>query len=405
MVVGIWFGWFIMRWQILNSFISSIVAYIMLVALPKNIAHKAVFVWAIGYLSVSHIYRMMTDYMGWTMDFTGPQMLLTLKLTTFAFDYNDGFHKENPKLTNHQRHMMLEKLPTPLEFFAYVYFFGGFLAGPAFNMKEYLEFVDGSLFKDAPNGKMPSPYVPAFKKIIATLAVTIGVFLNMKYPLTYARTEEFFDHSFLYKILYMWMATSLCRFPYYFAWMLSEGSCILSGVGYSGTKDGVPQWERATNCGVINLETAQNFKAITECWNIRTDMWLKHYIYERVKVAPVAATFLMSAVWHGFYPGYYFSFMFASMVIQGARIIRRNIRPWFLKDDGISPAPNKIYYDIICVFGTSFTLNYLMAPFILLSFDASWKVWMSVNWIGHIICGIVFGLAFVIKPPRKQKAA
>ena len=46
--------------------------------------------------------------------------------------------------------MRLEKLPSLLEFFAYVYFFGGFLAGPAFNMKEYLSFVDGSLFKDVP---------------------------------------------------------------------------------------------------------------------------------------------------------------------------------------------------------------------------------------------------------------
>lgn len=33
---------------------------------------------------------MYTDYMGYTLDFTGPQMLLTLKLTTFAFDYSDG---------------------------------------------------------------------------------------------------------------------------------------------------------------------------------------------------------------------------------------------------------------------------------------------------------------------------
>lgn len=33
---------------------------------------------------------MWTDYMGWTMDFTGPQMLLTLKLTTLAFDYNNS---------------------------------------------------------------------------------------------------------------------------------------------------------------------------------------------------------------------------------------------------------------------------------------------------------------------------
>jgi lysophospholipid acyltransferase len=28
--------------------------------------------------------------MGWTMDFSGPQMVLTIKLITFAFDYHDG---------------------------------------------------------------------------------------------------------------------------------------------------------------------------------------------------------------------------------------------------------------------------------------------------------------------------
>jgi hypothetical protein len=41
--------------------------------------------------------------------------------------------------------------------------------------------------------------------------------------------------------------------------------------------------ERATNCRVIALETAQNFKAITESWNIRTDMWLKHCTIDPIR--------------------------------------------------------------------------------------------------------------------------
>lgn len=28
--------------------------------------------------------------MGWTLDFTGPQMILTIKLMSFAFNYYDG---------------------------------------------------------------------------------------------------------------------------------------------------------------------------------------------------------------------------------------------------------------------------------------------------------------------------
>jgi len=269
-------------------------------------------------------------------------------------------------------------------------------------MKEYLRFADGSLFHDAPGKKMPSPWIPAIKKFIATLGVSIGVILNMKFSLYYCRQEEFYSQPFLYKVGYIWMAASLCRFPYYFAWMLSEGSCILAGIGYSGTKNGVPEWDRATNCRVIGLETSQNFKAVTENWNIRTDHWLKHYIYERVPFSGVALTFLTSSAWHGFYPGYYFSFMSASIIIQGARMIRRNIRPWFLKD-GVADGPYKPLYDIICVIGTSFTLNYTMTPFMLLGFDSSWKTWNSVYWIGHIVCGITFIVATLVKPPRKPK--
>ena len=48
----------------------------------------------------------------------------------------------------YQKLMHLKTLPSPLEFFAYVYFFCGFLAGPAVNMREYLNFIDGSLFND-----------------------------------------------------------------------------------------------------------------------------------------------------------------------------------------------------------------------------------------------------------------
>jgi hypothetical protein len=41
-------------------------------------------------MSASHIYRLYVDYMGWSLDFTGPQMILVIKLTSFAFNYYDG---------------------------------------------------------------------------------------------------------------------------------------------------------------------------------------------------------------------------------------------------------------------------------------------------------------------------
>ncbi len=67
---------------------------------PHGVAHKAVFVWALGYMSIryisfdsnylSHLYRIYVDYMGWTLDFTTMQMILTIKLTSFGYNYYDG---------------------------------------------------------------------------------------------------------------------------------------------------------------------------------------------------------------------------------------------------------------------------------------------------------------------------
>jgi len=39
---------------------------------------------------ISHIYRLYTDYLGWTLDFTTAQMILTAKCAMFAYNYADG---------------------------------------------------------------------------------------------------------------------------------------------------------------------------------------------------------------------------------------------------------------------------------------------------------------------------
>lgn len=48
--------------------------------------------------TISHIYRQYEDYLGWTLDYTGPQMILTLKLTSIAYNLKDGL-VPNPSLS------------------------------------------------------------------------------------------------------------------------------------------------------------------------------------------------------------------------------------------------------------------------------------------------------------------
>ena len=47
-------------------------------------------VWVMGLLSLCHIYRTVTDYGGYTLDFSGPMMILAQKLTLVGFAVHDG---------------------------------------------------------------------------------------------------------------------------------------------------------------------------------------------------------------------------------------------------------------------------------------------------------------------------
>lgn len=131
-------------WSWLHSFGTALVVYLLMAAFPRQchvrrcmpICPHAVqvlsFIFCFAYMSgrlvffgscdarlysLSHIYRQYTDYMGWSMDFTGPQMVLTLKLVSIAFCYHDGLPGSTP--TDAQRKKALTTLPNLLEFYGY----------------------------------------------------------------------------------------------------------------------------------------------------------------------------------------------------------------------------------------------------------------------------------------------
>jgi hypothetical protein len=124
------------------------------------------------------------------------------------------------------------------------------------------------------------------------------------------------------RLLYLQPVGMTIRFKYYGVWKMAEGACILSGLGFHGyNPDGTLKWDRMTNVSPFALETAQNNKAYLEAWNQMTNKWLKNYVYLRVTprgkkpgFRSAMATFTTSAVWHGFYPGYYLTFVSAAFI-------------------------------------------------------------------------------------------
>lgn len=410
-------------WTWFPSFSTSLICYAIVWAdsrygQKEPVAQKVVFVVALLAMIISHLYRQYVDYMGWKLDFTGPQMVLTIKLQSFAFNWADG-QRDSKELLPHEKEAAIKEVPSLLEFFGFVYFFPSFLAGPAIEIREYLDYISMDMFQNKDcKGKVPDGSLQAVKSMLFAFVWVPFTILSGTFPITYLASEAFKVAPFYEKLWRIYLHPSLMRGRYYFAWYLSEGAFIACGFGYNGTtSDGTRKWDRAKNMNMIKVELAQNLRDVTSNWNMGTARWLKNYIYLRVtrgqkpSLFSTLTTYIMSAVWHGFYPGYYLMFVVAGIATEAAKDARRLFRPYFVDSQG-KPKSTKWIYDVITTVATSYTLNPLGAAFVLLDFRGL-EVFQAIYYLNVIIPIVIILAARVVLPltstsrrskPRAQKS-
>ncbi|KAJ5552859.1 hypothetical protein N7513_004517 [Penicillium frequentans] len=362
------------------------------------------FVFLMGHMSVSHIYRQMVDDAG-AVDITGAQMVLVMKLTSFCWNIHDG-RLPQEQLSDPQKYSAISEFPSILDYAGYVLFFPSLFAGPAFEYVDYRRWLDTTLFDVPPRTdpskvpatrkkrKIPRSGTPAFKKAVTGL-LWIGAFVYLGgiFTTEFVLSDEFLTFGFPRRMLTVYLLGFTSRLKYYGVWSLTEGACILSGLGYNGfdPKSGKVFWNRLENVDPWSLETAQNSYAYLGSWNKNTNHWLRNYIYLRVTpkgkkpgFRASMATFATSALWHGFYPGYYMTFVLGSFIQTVAKNFRRYVRPFFLTPDGSKPMPSKRYYDLASWAATQLTLGFTVMPFVLLSFSDSMAVWSRVYFYGIV---------------------
>ncbi|KTF76516.1 hypothetical protein cypCar_00029392 [Cyprinus carpio] len=171
-----------------------------------------------------------------------------------------------------------------------------------------------------------------------------------------------------------------------------------AGFGFNGyNADGTPKWDRISNLRILNIEFATSFKMFLDNWNIQTALWLKRVCYERCPYNPTAATFLLSAIWHGVYPGYYLTFITGIVVTMAARAVRHNVRQHFL-----GSATLKLIYDVITWFSTQMAICYTVVPFVLLAVGPSLKFYSSWYCCIHLIC-LLLVLVLPVKSRRTKQ--
>ncbi|KAI9371692.1 MBOAT, membrane-bound O-acyltransferase family-domain-containing protein [Aspergillus egyptiacus] len=376
------------------------------------------FIFLMGHMSINHIYRQILDDPQ-VIDITGAQMVLVMKLSAFCWNVHDGRLPQD-QLSDPQKYAAITTFPSILDYAGYVLFFPSLFGGPSFDYVAYRRWIDTTLFEVPPGTdpskvpptrkkrKIPRSGIPAAKKVVIGLAWIVAFLqLGSVYNKDTVLNDDFLNYSFIRRAWSLHMLGFVTRTKYYGVWTLTEGACILSGMGYNGfdPKTGKVFWNRLENIDPWKLETAQNSHAYLGGWNKNTNHWLRNYVYLRVTpkgkkpgFRASLATFGTSAFWHGFYPGYYFSFFLGSFVQTVAKNFRRHVRPFFLSPDGSTPGPHKRYYDIASWFVTQSIMTFVVMPFIFLEFSTSINVWQSVYYYG--IVAVAASLAFFASPAK-----
>lgn len=173
---------------------------------------------------------------------------------------------------------------------------------------------------------------------------------------------------------------------YIIGFCLMDCGPIASGLAYSGDKDGVAQFDRIKSVKVKGLIIVNKVKNFLACWNISVHEWLKYYVFMRMldnKKRGGAAlaslvTFMVSGIWHGFYPGFLFFFFGAFLMDYHNKVCSPVVAPYMkwcpdvVQDLGIM-----VFYYINC--------SYFAIAFWLLNFEDFHRVYCNMYYCGHIL--------------------
>ncbi|CAF1507123.1 unnamed protein product [Didymodactylos carnosus] len=241
--IGIAIAQFCFGQQVWHLIIQSSVSYLILYMIKPKYSYLVVFVFCMLYLSFIHIYRIIFDYGNYTLDVSGALMINTQKLTALAFSFYDGYRSTKRKtqdnnveniLNDDQKQQMLIKLPDPIEFLSYVFYFHGICVGPLCFYKDYIDYVEGKNLLIIPTNqnisqnsnslsstkddeqqyrnlpleqRQPSTFWPVFTKV---LQASFWAYILLKFSgnnsIEYNISDEMVNSPFFKRVRYLWFS-------------------------------------------------------------------------------------------------------------------------------------------------------------------------------------------------------
>uniref|UniRef100_A0A663F1T5 Lysophospholipid acyltransferase 5 n=1 Tax=Aquila chrysaetos chrysaetos TaxID=223781 RepID=A0A663F1T5_AQUCH len=342
----------------------------------------------------------------WTM----PHCVLTLKLIGLAIDYYDG-GKDPEFLTPEQRRFAVRGVPTLLEVSGFSYFYGAFMVGPQFSMTDYQKLARCEM-TDV-QGQRPNSFVPALKRLSLGLLFLVTYTLSSLYVSDeYLISDDYMEKPFWFRCGYILIWGKIILYKYVTCWLVTEGVCILVGLGYNGKdQSGKPLWDACANMKVWLYETTPLFTGTIASFNINTNAWVARYIFKRLKflgnklLSQALALFFL-AIWHGLHSGYLVCFQMELLIVIVERQVINLVRdsPPLSTLASIT-ALRPIFYVLQQTNHWMF-MGYSLVPFCLFTWDKWMKVYRSIYFFGHVLfLTLLLVLPYIrrLVVPRKEK--
>ena len=259
-----------------HSLVTATVVYAFMVLVPDSCGALA-WMFAFPYLIANHIHQ--ASGMSWkegNLDFTGAQMVLTLKLVAVAMCRQDG-RRKGQRLHPYGDSKKLESLPSVFEYYSYLFSAGSLLSGPFFEAKDYFDYIERK--GDWKEG-IPSPLFPGlyrFGKALCCAAVWM-YFTKRGLNVDFIESEYWRQElPLVLRLASLWATLVVYRFKYYAVWTVSESCMVFSGLGYRKRDEkGRAQWDRYITSHIRQVELNPSLADTPRHWNICTGLWLRH---------------------------------------------------------------------------------------------------------------------------------
>ena len=305
-------------------------------------------------------------------------MIFAQKISSLGYSFADGrlSKPEQEKLRGMRKKTIISEFPTVLEYYSYILNFMGILAGPCTFFNEWKEFINKNKGETSTRRYLG---LFAFSIFLVASNQACGIFgfkvQNLFDPVWVEST------SFFYKLGYLKLFNAFgIRCQFYFAWMISESINVAAGFGFNEESK---QWDLLSNVDVVACETSTNSPSDINNWNIRTSKWLRLVCYERApRQFSTVLTFSLSALWHGFFPGYYYLFAQGHcLTVVHRRFKKSGFLDW-VQDQGVLAHRS---FQLLSWFGYHAVFDYASACHFLLTQPRCFAWFKSVYFYGHVV--------------------